>query len=185
MGANNFKDKSSNEPRINYDIVGHKEVRLIYKEHSYEKSENDFNKIVSWQEAVNYSKKYHLDLIEINSNTTPIIVRLANYSKYMYEQKKLLKQRNKSKTELKEVQLKANISMHDLEIKIEKAKEFIKKGDKVKVALSLKGRELSRREESKKCFYIFIQNMLESGIASLESQPRDEEKNSYVIFKKK
>lgn len=103
----------------------------------------------------------------------------------MYEQKKLLKQRNKSKTELKEVQLKANISMHDLEIKIEKAKEFIKKGDKVKVTLSLKGRELSRREESKKCFYIFIQNMLESGIASLESQPRDEEKNSYVIFKKK
>ena len=49
----------------------------------------------------------------------------------------------------------------------------------------MKGRELSRREESKKSFYQFIDKMLGSGIATIESAPRDEEKKSYVIFKKK
>ena len=75
--------------------------------------------------------------------------------------------------------------MHDLEIKLNKAKTFIEGGDKVKVVLIMKGRELSRREESKKSFYQFIDKMLGSGIATIESAPRDEEKKSYVIFKKK
>ena len=99
--------------------------------------------------------------------------------------KKQLKQRKKNTTTLKEIQLSANISVHDLNIKANKAKDFIENGDKVKVVLNLKGRELSRREESKKSFYQFISVMLDSGLVSFDSVPRDEEKKSIVIFKKK
>lgn len=183
---NNFGTKNGFiEPKINYEIKGHTEVRLIYKEHKDSVSENDFNKVVSWKEAVALANEKGLDLIEINSKANPAIIKLADYSKYLYELKKQMKQRNKKTSDLKEVQLSANISSHDLEIKAKKAKEFLSDGDKVKVVLTLKGRELSRREESKKSFYEFIQLMLDSGIASLESNPRDEDRKSYVIFKKK
>jgi len=179
------KNNSIVEPRINWEIVGQKEVRLIYKEFKDKISENDFNKVVSWDEAVRLSKKMGLDLIEINPKSTPIIVKLEDYSKYLYELKKQLKNKNKKTNTIKEIQLSANISYHDLEIKANKAKEFISDGDKVKVVLTLKGRELSRREESKKSFYQFIEIMIDSGIASFDSVPRDEEKKSIVIFKKR
>ena len=186
MANKNFKKNNSiTEPRINDEIIGQKEVRLIYKEFKDGVSENDFNKVVSWEEAVKLSQSLGLDLIEINPKTTPIIVRLENYSKYIYELKKQLKQKSKNTNTLKEIQLSANISIHDLEIKVNKAKGFILNGDKVKLVLTLKGRELSRREESKKSFYQFIELMLDSGLVSFDSIPRDEERKSIVIFKKK
>lgn len=183
--TNKIKNNNIPQPRINGEIIGQNEVRLIYKEHKDCASENDFNKIVSWKEAVEISQNKQLDLIEINSKSKPIVVKLAEYSKYLYELKKQLKQKNKNNTTIKEIQLTANISLHDLQIKANKAKEFITNGDKVKVVLNLKGRELLRREESKKSFFQFIEIMIDSGIASFESAPRDEEKKSIVIFKKK
>ena len=181
--ANN--NNSFKEPRINREITGYNEVRLIYKEYRDGQSENDFNKVVKWSEAVSLSKEKGLDLIEINSKTNPPIIKLEDYSKYLYELKKQLKQRKKNTTTLKEIQLSANISIHDLNIKANKAKDVIENGDKVKGVLNLKGRELSRREESKKSFYQFISIMLDSGLVSFDSAPRDEERKSIVIFKKK
>lgn len=185
MAVKKCKNGSLVEPRINYEIVGHKEVRLIYKRFKDKVSDEDFNKVVSWSEAVKLSKEKGLDLIEINPKSNPIIVRLEDYSKYLYDLKKQLKHNNKKTTTCKEIQLTANISLHDLEIKAKKAKEFISNGDKVKVVLTLKGRELLRREESKKSFLQFIDIMLDSGLVSFDSVPRDEDKKSIVIFKKK
>lgn len=169
------------EPRINHEIKGHSEVRLIYKERKSESGENDFNKVVSWKDAVSLAKEKNLDLIEINGKTTPIIVKLDDYSKYLYELKKKAKQMMNKSQVMKEIQLTANISKHDLEIKVNKAKEMLSDGDKVKLVINMKGRELSRREESKKPFYEFINEMIESGCASFDSVPRDEDKKSYVI----
>ena len=185
MAKKKGKNGSIVEPRINYEIVGHKEVRLIYKHFKDRASEDDFNKVVSWSEAVKWSKEKGLDLIEVNPKTNPIIVKLEDYSKYLYDLKKQLKHNNKKTTTCKEIQVSANISQHDLEIKVKKAKEFINDGDKVKVVLTLKGRELLRREESKKSFLQFIEMMIDSGLASFDSVPRDEDKKSIVIFKKK
>lgn len=179
------KQNSIVEPRINYEIKGHDEVRLIYKEHKDSVSENDFNKVVPWKEAIRLSKEKGLDLIEINPKSHPIIVRLEDYSKYLYDLKRQMKHNKKKVQTLKEIQISVNISMHDLEIKANKAKEFIEDGDKVKVVLTMKGRELLRKEESKKSFYQFIQIMIDSGIATFDCAPRDEEKRCYVIFKKK
>lgn len=184
--AKTFTKKNGlEEPRINFEIKGLNEVRLIYKEHKDETSENDFNKVVSWREAVRLSKEKELDLIEVNPNTNPVIIRLANYSKYMYDLKKQQKQCKQKKSVLKEIRLTVNISSHDMEIKVKKAKEFLEEGDKVKVVLKFKGREMSRREESKKSLLLFMDNLLDSGLAAIDCPMRDEAKNSYVIFKHK
>ena len=86
--ANN--NNSFKEPRINREITGYSEVRLIYKEHRDRQSENDFNKVVKWAEAVSIAKEKGLDLIEINSKTNPPIIKLEDYSKYLYDLKKQL-----------------------------------------------------------------------------------------------
>jgi translation initiation factor IF-3 len=124
-----------------------------------------------------------LDLIEINPKSNPPVLKIADYSKYLYELKKQAKARKQNKTELKEISLSVNISMHDLEIKANKAKEFISKGDKVKVTLMMKKRELVRREENKKSILQFI--LLLSDVATPESMPKDEGNKTTVILKKK
>ena len=76
--ANTFNKKNNSiiEPRINNEIKGVTEVRLIYKEHKDSVSENDFNKVVPWREAIRLANEKNLDLIEINGKTNPIIVKL-------------------------------------------------------------------------------------------------------------
>ena len=172
--ANNFQKRknSTNEYRIN-DEINSDVVRLIYKPTV---GDGGFNKVMPIDEARRIALSKELDLIEINSKTTPIIVRMENYSKFLYEMKKQAKHKKKVTSVLKEVQLSTNISEHDLLIKVKKAKEFIEDGDKVKVVLTMKGRELGRREESKKCLYKFITDMEE--VAVPESMPKDENNKS-------
>lgn len=183
MAKVNFKKKNGfNEPRINNEIVGVENVRLIYKSNKPEEEQQEINQVMSIKEARQLSREMELDLIEINDKTKPPIVKLANYSKYLYELKKSQK-KNKAAPSLKEVQLKTNIASHDLEIKANKAREFLKEGHKVKVTLTMRGRELSRKEESKKCMYEFITLLEDDAIP--ESMPRDENNKSVVILKKK
>ena len=133
--------------------------------------------------AKNLADSIGLDIIEINPSQKPPILRIANYDKWLYNEKKKEKENKQSKVELKEIQLSPNISKHDLEIKARKAIEFVTNGNKVKVVLSMRGRELSRREESKKCLYEFI--LMVQDVAVPESMPRDDGSRSIVILKKK
>lgn len=176
-------NKTLLEPRINNELRNLSEVRLVYKEHNDKTSENDFNKVVSIAEAFRLSKKYELDLIEINTKAVPPVVRLYDYSKYLYEQKKAQKQKNKNNTTCKEIQLKVNIAENDLNVKINKAKEFINNGDKVKVVLIMRGRELSRKEFAKICFYKFVDAM--SDVAVVEGNIKEENNKTMCILKRK
>lgn len=179
--ANKKKDDFV-EPRINDEIYGNPNVRAIYQKNPSESCDEDFNRVMSLSEAKKIARNLNLDVIEINGKTSPIIVRIANYSKYLYELKKKLKNKQKTKNELKEIQLRANISAHDLQTKAKKANEFISEGDKVKVVLVMRGRELSRREQSKKPIYDFIEQLSE--VAVKESE-KDEGNKCIVILKKK
>ena len=171
------------EPRINDEIRGYNDVRLIYKKHHGENSSEDFNKLTTLQEAKRIAERMNLDLVEINGRATPAILRVCDYSKYLFELKKSLKQKHKNTTTVKEVQLSVNITEHDMSIKAKKAESFITNGDKVKVVLTMKGRELSRRDISKKPIYMFV-DML-SDVAIPESMPKDEGNKCVVILKKK
>jgi len=88
-----------------------------------------------------------LDLILINEKSNPAVCKIMDYGKYQYSQnKQLSKQKAKThETEIKEVRFSIKIDPHDLEVKINKIKKFLSRGDKVKVSIQLKGREMMFR----------------------------------------
>ena len=138
---------------------------------------------MSIDEAREVAKEASLDLVLINDSQSIPIVKVCNFEKMVYEMKKLEKKNKHNSKPLKEVQLTVNIAKHDLETKVNNARKFIENGNRVKVVLSMKGRELSRREENKKSILEFIV-MLED-VAVPESTPRDEGNRTTVILKRK
>lgn len=183
MGKNQNKKEPIKEPRVNGKITGCPTIRLVYKKNANENSDEDFVKIMGFGEANRLAEKMELDLVEVSPSATPPVVKLCDYSKYLYELKKAEKNKNKVTTKLKEISITANISEHDMQTKAKKVKEFIGDGDKVKVSLFLKGREVDRRDELKKSLYVFIE-MVED-VAVPEALPKDEGNRSIVILKEK
>lgn len=123
------------------------------------------------------------DVVLINYKVKPAIVRICDYQKFLYEYKKKMKKQSSPQTQVKEVQLSVSIAQHDLETKAHNAQKFIEQGHKVKVVLTMKGREMDRREENKRSLYTFIELM--SDVAIPEAQPKDEGKKTIVVLKKK
>lgn len=161
--------------RVNDEIYGHKDVRIV--------GEGIESRVVPLEEAKKIAYEMELDLIEINSNVTPAVLKIASYEKMIYELKKAAKKNKQTAKPLKEIQLSVNISEHDLQTKANNAKKFIENGNKVKVTLTMKGRELNRREENKRSILEFI--VLLEDVAAPESQPRDDGNKTIVILKKK
>lgn len=161
--------------RVNDEIRGYNELRIV--------GEGIESKITTMAEARKIAESMELDLIEINPTSNPPVVKIASYEKLMYELKKAAKKNKQSAKPLKEIQLSVNITEHDLQTKANSAKKFIENGSKVKVTLTMKGRELTRREDSKRSILEFIV-MLED-VAVPEAQPRDDGNKTIVILKKK
>ena len=93
-------------------------------------------------QAIDLAKSKGLDLIQVTEKVEPPVCRIANYGKYLYSQSKKEKKMAKPKGgDLKEIRLTFNISPHDMEIRANTAKKFLDGGDKVKVNMSLRGRE--------------------------------------------
>lgn len=107
------------------------------------------NEIVSFDEALRRADDAGLDLVLVSdpSAKPPPVVRIQDFKKIQYEQKKAKSKHIKS-AELKEIQLKVNISDHDLGTKIGAIERFLERGDKVKVTVRLKGRERETPERA-------------------------------------
>jgi translation initiation factor IF-3 len=127
-------------PRIN-DEIRAREVHLIDKDGS-----NKGN--VSAAEALAFAQAAGMDLVEIAPNATPPVVKLLDYGKYKYqEQKKQAEARKKQKVvEVKEVKFRPMIDDHDYEVKMRSMQRFFEEGDKVKVTLRFRGREMAHME---------------------------------------
>lgn len=181
MGKN-FQKKETISVRIN-DEINYDEARVIYKEKNGEDCENDFNEVMKVSKAKKIADSKGLDLIEINSKANPPILKIYDYTKYIWELKQIEKRKKKNIVDTKEIQLSVNISKHDMETKAKHAKEFIAKGEKVRLVLTMRGRELSRREESSKSFYEFL-DLMGDGI-SYDSAPKNDGNKVIAIIKKK
>lgn len=140
-------------------------------------------KVMHITEARKLANSLELDMILLNENTNPPILKIASYSKMMYELKKNAKKQGHNNKSMKEIQLSVSIAPNDIVTKVNKAKEFIKAGSKVKVVLSMKGREKLRREENKRSIYEFI-DML-GDIAIPEALPKDEGDNKTIVILKR
>lgn len=169
------KNEKNFDFMINDEIEYVGDVRLIDAESN--------GKVVSINDARKLAAERMCDLICINPMTKPMLMRIDNYEKYIYSLKKNAKKNKPTVSKVKEIQLKVNISDHDIEIKVNHAKKFIEEGDKVKVVLMMKGRELSRREENKKTIYKFLDMI--SDVAVPESLPKDENTKTIAILKKR
>lgn len=101
------------------------------------------NDIVPVMEAWKKAEEKGLNLVQVSDDSTkPLVVRIQDYNKIMFEKKKAKQaQKKKRRSELKEIQLKANISDHDLQTKVKNIDKFLERGDKVKIIVRLKGRE--------------------------------------------
>lgn len=99
---------------------------------------------MSSRDALEIANDKKLDLVKIAPQAQPPVCRIMDYGKHKYEQQKREKESKKKQkvTEMKEVRLSLNIEKHDLETKVKMATKFLIKGDKVKVSLRLRGREL-------------------------------------------
>lgn len=169
------KNDFSSKFRINDEITFNGNVRIV--------GEDIESKVVTMSEARKIAEDMELDLVEIQGKLDTPIIRICNYEKMLYELKKAAKKNKQQTKPLKEIQLSVNIAKHDLETKANNAKKFIEDGSRVRVTLSMKGRELSRREDNKKSILEFIVMM--DDVAIPESAPKDEGNKTVVILKKK
>lgn len=104
--------------------------------------------VVSLDEALRKAEEAGLDLVEISPNAAPPVCKILDYGKYKYEQqKKANEARKKQKTvDVKEVKIRPSIEEHDYGVKLKNARRFLESGDKVKVSMRFRGREMSHQE---------------------------------------
>lgn len=171
----NKNKKVDSKFKVNDEIRFNGQVRIV--------GEGIESKVVSMFEARKIAENKGLDLVEIQGNLQIPVIRICNYDKMVYELKKAAKKNKQSSKPLKEIQLSVSIAKHDLETKANNARKFIEDGSRVKVTLSMKGREMSRREENKKSILEFI--VMLDDIATPEAPLRDEGNRTTVILKKK
>lgn len=100
--------------------------------------------VVSLHEALAMAEEAGMDLVEISAGSNPPVCKIINYGKYRYDQTKREKENKKAQHQIKvkEVKIKPNIDSHDLETKVRHARDFITKGNKVKITCTFRGREM-------------------------------------------
>ncbi len=137
--------------------------------------------IVTSKEALDLAHEKDLDLVKIAPQANPPVCKIMNYSKYRFDQNKREKEaRKKQKTmEVKEVRMTPNTEEHDLNTKVQSAVKFLKHGDKVKVSVRFRGRELSRTEVGKVVLNQFAERISEFG--DIDKAPKMEGR-SMVMF---
>ena len=167
-------DISDNNVQINGQIRD-KEVRVIGED-------GEQLGIMSAEEAQRIADEAELDLVKIAPNANPPVVKVIDYSKYRYEQKRREKEQKKKQKviEVKEVRLSPNIDTNDLNTKISAARKFLEKGNKIKVNLRFRGRELSRMMQSTHILEDFAEKL--SDVAVVDRQPKAEGRSLVLIL---
>ena len=166
-----------NTPRINEEIRA-RELRVVGPE-------NEQIGIMSARDALALAEERQLDLVEIAPNGKPPVARIMNYGKYRYEQQKREKEaKKKQKTfTLKEVKLRPHIEDHDFYVKMKNATKFLGEGNKVKVTIMFRGRELSHPELGHNVLSRFADELKD--LAVVEKAAKMEGRNMTMILAKK
>jgi len=162
------------ELRVNERIRA-REVRLVG-----EKGEQ--LGIMPLNQALETARKHNLDLVEVAATAVPPVCRLLDYGKYKYEQARKEREARKSQkvSLLREVRLRPKIGDHDFEAKARSVRKLLEGGDKVKVTVMFRGREITHPEIG----WRLLQRMVESlkGVATIDRQPLIEGKRMHLIL---
>lgn len=141
--------------------------------------------VVSLEEALDKAYEAKLDLVLVSPAAKPPVCKLMNYGKYKFEQAKKEKEsrKNQKTFDLKEIRVTPNIEKHDFEFKAKNVRKFIEDGNKVKITVRFRGRELNYVKMGEETLNEFIENL--SDIATVEKKPLLEGKNMFIILTKK
>jgi len=138
--------------------------------------------IMSSRDAQQIADEKRLDLVKISPTAKPPVCKIMDYSKFRFEQSKKEKEaRKKQRTvDIKEVRLTPNTDKHDVEVKLKRAIKFLKDGDKVKVSIRFRGRELGRTEIAHVILGDFAQSISEYG--TVEKMPKMEARSMAMFL---
>ena len=153
-------------PRVN-DMIDVPEVRLI--DHNGENGG-----VVSFENALEMAEQAELDLVELSPNANPPVCKILDFGKFKYQaQKKANVARKKQKTvDVKEIKMRPGIELHDYGVKMRSIQRFITEGDKVKVTLRFRGREMVHQDRGMNVLQRVREDLGE--IAKVEQFPRME-----------
>ena len=141
--------------------------------------------IMSPRDAMKMAEEAGLDLVKIAPTAKPPVCKIVDYGKYKYEQVRREKEAKKKQhvIEVKEIRLSPNIDTNDLNTKINNARKFLTKGDKVKITLRFRGREMAHMNQSKHILDDFAQAL--SDVAVIEKAPKVEGRSMTMFLTEK
>ena len=141
--------------------------------------------IMSAKDALKMAKEAGLDLVKIAPTAKPPVCKIVDYGKYRYEQARREKEAKKKQkvTEVKEIHLSPNIDVNDLTTKANQARKFIEKGNKVKVALRFRGREMAHMATGKEVLDTFFEKL--SDVAVVEKPAKLEGRSMIMVLAQK
>jgi len=127
------------------------------------------------------AEQQQLDLVEVSPTAVPPVCRIMDYGKFKYQQSKKLQEAKKKQVhvQLKEVKLRPKTDDHDLQFKIKHVRRFLEEGNKAKVTLVFRGREITHMDIGRALIDRFAAEIQD--IAVIENQPRVEGRNLYMI----
>jgi len=161
-------------PRVN-DKIRAAEIRLIG-------AEGENVGVVTPERAMNMAEAAGLDLVEISPNANPPVCKIMDYGKYKYEQQKRESEaRKKQKViEVKEVKFRPNTDTHDYDVKMRNVFKFLEKGDKVKITLRFRGREMAHQDLGRELLNRVAEDVKEVG--KVENMPKMEGRQMIMII---
>jgi translation initiation factor IF-3 len=162
-------------PRVNRDIRGVRDVQLI--------DDSGSNKgVMPYFDALKIAEDAGLDLVEISPNSAPPVCKILDYGRFRFaEQKKANEARKRQKViEIKEIKLRPGIDDHDYDVKMRSVRRFFEEGDKVKVTLRFRGREMAHVELGAKVLQRVKTDTAE--MAKVESEPSMEGRQMTMVL---
>lgn len=140
--------------------------------------------IILLNEALQMAKERGLDLIQITEKVEPPVCKISEYGKYLYWLRKKEKKTGHTSKEIKGIRLRLNISIHDMTVKAHQAEKFIKKGNKVKIELLLKGRQKSFEDLAAEKVNNFLEILQKLISVKIERELKKEPKGLTIIISK-
>lgn len=135
-------------------------------------------------EALELARRLELDLVEISPNIDPPVCKIVDYNKFLYEQKKKMKEQksNAINNEIKEIRFGPNTDEHDVDFKLKHATKFLGEGAKVRAYVFFKGRTIVFKERGEELLMRFANKLIDDGVAKLESPPKQEGKKMIILL---
>ena len=160
------------------DEIRDREVRLI-------SATGEQLGILSTREALERAAEADLDLVKISPTANPPVCKLMDYGKYKFEQQKREKEARKNQrvVEIKEVRMSPGIDVNDFNVKLRNAQKFLSEGDRVKVTVRFRGREMAHTDIGRKLLLKFAEDCAE--MATMDKEPKQEGRHMNMLLSPK